>query len=189
MAAFATDSAERGYVGVAIMYRVRPEGHDGDTTPAALDAYDDTIAAVEWLKDNAATYRIDPDAIVAAGHSSGGANALNAVYLPGERGPAEPNVAGAILTSGWETNAATKAPGRPPVIWHHGANDFLAHRDTMQAECAEIRAAGNECEWVLYEGSDHFSLFDETAAIGNRSALFVFERILWPLGYRAESVD
>ena len=66
---------------------------------AEIDAYDATIAAIQWLQDNAATYRIDPDAIVPAGFSAGAINALHAVWRPA-RGPSDTPAAGAVAASG-----------------------------------------------------------------------------------------
>jgi acetyl esterase/lipase len=99
MAAWATDSAKRGYVGVTIQYRLR-SATNLNVQAAAYDAYDDAVGAVAWLKANAATYRIDPTAIVAGGYSAGAINAMNLLYLPGSRGPATSPVAGAVSISG-----------------------------------------------------------------------------------------
>src|ERR687894_2285348 len=48
LAAYAQDSARRGYVGVTIDYRIRAGG--GPLLELARDAYDDAVAAVAWLK-------------------------------------------------------------------------------------------------------------------------------------------
>ncbi len=56
--------ARRGYVAVAVDYRLAPK----DRFPAPLE---DCKAAVRWLRANAATYRINPDRIGAVGFSAG----------------------------------------------------------------------------------------------------------------------
>ena len=62
-----------GYVAVSVNYRLRPGASNWrDMYLASLDAYDDAIAAVDWLRLHAAEYGIDPDAIVASGFSGGG---------------------------------------------------------------------------------------------------------------------
>ena len=86
LATLAQDSARRGYVGVTIDYRIRGDQDPFDLLAAEIDAYDDTIAAIQWLQDNAATYRIDPDAIVPAGFSAGAINALHACGAPARGG-------------------------------------------------------------------------------------------------------
>src|SRR5690606_1167141 len=82
LASYAQDSARRGYVGVTIDYRIRPEG--GDLIAASNDAYEDTLAAIRWLQDHAEQFRIDPDAIVPAGYSAGAINALHALHRPAD---------------------------------------------------------------------------------------------------------
>ncbi len=57
--------AARGYVAVTISYRLSGEAK----FPAAIQ---DAKAAVRWLRANAATYGIDPDAIGVTGQSAGG---------------------------------------------------------------------------------------------------------------------
>ena len=57
--------ATKGFAGACIEYRLSGEA----TYPAALD---DSKSAVRWVRTNAATYRIDPDKIGAAGGSAGG---------------------------------------------------------------------------------------------------------------------
>ena len=76
------DFASRGYVTVSINYRLF-----GDNPPPAKETpfsdlderYDTFVAGVEdafhavkWMKDNAASYGIDPERIVLGGHSAGG---------------------------------------------------------------------------------------------------------------------
>lgn len=56
--------AERGYVAVAIDYRLAPK----HKFPAQLD---DCRAAIGWMRDHAAEYRIDPLRIAGFGYSAG----------------------------------------------------------------------------------------------------------------------
>jgi poly(3-hydroxybutyrate) depolymerase len=65
---------QRGYVGVAINYRLLGcSGPDLITacTPAAIAGTNDAQAAVRWLRANATTYRIDPNRIAVEGVSAG----------------------------------------------------------------------------------------------------------------------
>jgi len=57
--------ASLGIMGMAIDYRLSGEA----PYPAA---YEDSKAAIEWLRANAAKYHVDPDRIAAAGSSAGG---------------------------------------------------------------------------------------------------------------------
>ena len=63
-AAIASALAERGIAAASIEYRVSGEA----SWPAAMN---DTKAAVRWLRANAPTYGIDPDALGAIGGSAG----------------------------------------------------------------------------------------------------------------------
>lgn len=179
MASYATDSARRGYVGVSIDYRIRPEG--GDAVELANDAYDDAVAAVEWLKDNAATYGIDPDAIVAGGFSAGAINALNLLYVPGSRGPETSPVAGAVAVSGLAFDTPTA--GDPPAVMHNGTADPIVPFASARRTCDDAEAVGEVCRFWAYEDAGHGIAFSEQALIQERSADFIFEHVLVPLGY------
>jgi acetyl esterase len=185
LASYAQDAAERGYVGVAIDYRIR-SGSGFDLIGAALDAYDDTIAAIQWLQAHAGDYRIDPDAVVAAGYSAGAVNALNAIFMPGTRGPATSPAAAAVAIAGLSLAAAS--PDRPPAIMFHGTADDIVPFASGQAICDQSRAAGNVCTLVPYEGGTHFIAFQQAADIQARTADFIFEVVLLPLGYRVEQM-
>jgi acetyl esterase/lipase len=183
MAAYARDSAHRGYVGVTIDYRIRPTGG----VDAAWDAYEDAVAAAQWLTDNAGTYGIDPDAIVAGGYSAGAINAVNLLFAPGTRDPAEPPVAGAVAIAGMTFAGPTS--GRPPLIMHHGTADNIVQYSWAQDACEDTLAAGNHCDLFTYEGAGHGIAFSHAGPIRDESHHLIFERVLWPLGYRVEQVN
>src|SRR5260221_1574339 len=63
--AFCRKLADRGYVAVTVTYRLAPKYQ----FPAAVY---DVKAAVQWLRANAAKYRIDPARIGVTGGSAGG---------------------------------------------------------------------------------------------------------------------
>jgi acetyl esterase/lipase len=183
MTPYAQDAAQRGYVGVSIQYRIRPGASGQSLIEAIVDAYDDASAAVQWLKDHAAQYKIDPDAIVAGGYSAGAVNAMHLLYFP----PAGAStVAGGVAIAGG--SGAQPEAGDPPSIMHHGDADTIASYANAQTLCNNAEAAGDVCEFVTYPGRDHLFFFTDGAEIQERSAKFVFEQVLWPLGYRAEHV-
>ncbi|HET6949816.1 MAG TPA: alpha/beta hydrolase [Acidimicrobiales bacterium] len=178
LSSFADDSARRGYVGVTIDYRIRANQSPLDTFGAAMDAYDDTIAAVQFLKDHAAEYGINPDQIVTAGHSAGAINALHTVYLPGTRGPATPTVAAAVGISGLTFRQA--AEPRPPTLQFHGTADPIVPLSSGQAACDATRAAGNFCHMVTYEGAGHGLPQQFPDDIKAKTADFIFEQVVLP---------
>jgi acetyl esterase/lipase len=78
-------AAERGYVAVAIDYRltnVLEEGRPKHTFPAQLH---DAKCAVRWLRANAGKYALDPERIGVVGFSAGG----NLALMLGLTGPAD----------------------------------------------------------------------------------------------------
>lgn len=184
MTTYATDSAKRGYVGVSIDYRIRPGG-GGNFLDGAMDAYDDAVAAVQWLKDNAATYRIDPRAIVAGGFSAGAINALNLLYLPGSRGPATSPIAGAVGVSGLAFAAPTADD--PPALMNNGTADTIVPYDSARRTCSDAWAVGAVCRFWAYEDAGHEIGFSQQALIQERTGDFIFEHVLIPLGYRANT--
>src|SRR5262245_43215363 len=61
----ALDLGRRGFVGVAVSFRHKPD----DPFPGAIE---DVKCAVRWLRAHARKFRIDPDRIGALGYSGGG---------------------------------------------------------------------------------------------------------------------
>jgi acetyl esterase/lipase len=182
MSGYATDSAERGYVGVTIQYRLR----DQASADAAWDAYDDAVAAVEWLKDHAAEYRIDPNAIIAGGHSAGAITALNLLYAPGSRPPDISPVAGGVALAGFTLAAISS--GAPPAIMQHGTLDDVISIDLARTQCDQAKEAGDRCEFVEYGDADHMLPYTHTDAVQESVHHLVFDIVLWELGYRPEGV-
>jgi acetyl esterase/lipase len=177
---YAKDSARGGYVGVTIDYRIRRDLEGLDIIGAAFDAYDDTIAAVQFLKDHAADYGISPDQIITAGYSAGGINALHTAYLPGTRGPATSPVAAAVGISALSFAAPTS--GDPPTAQFHGTADDDVPFANGQDICNQSIAAGNFCVMFPYEGADHSLPFDPRyqADIMTKIADFIYEQVILP---------
>ena len=199
---FAEAFALKGFVAVSIQYRLRPDMGffpNVDLTEleaANLDAYDDSVAAVEWLRDHADELRIDPRAIVANGPSAGGSMAWNLAWMQGSALRPEPSgVAAAVSVSGapFETTVGTgeplaaDSPGDRPVIAFHGTADGIVAFELAAGPCGRAAAAGVRCDLVPYEGIGHpaidprfVNLFDD---IERRTVEFIAEVVLAPLGY------
>jgi acetyl esterase/lipase len=173
--------ARRGYVGVSIQYRLRPGAVDSvhEQYVASLDAYDDAVAAVEWLKAHASDYGIDPSAIAAGGFSAGAVTALNLAYLPGQRGPATSPIAAATPESG--LLYTLPEPGDPPTIAFHGTRDDITPYDNMRRICELTAEVGVACQLVVKEGLGH-GFFSNRELDPLRSE-FLAEHVLRPLGY------
>jgi PKD repeat protein len=94
---YCTDFAKRGYVCMAIDYRVRASSSYSCSTdkdwcklPAMREAATDTDLAFKWIRANAATYNINTNWMFVAGGSAGGMVAGNWAYVNGTNAPALP---------------------------------------------------------------------------------------------------
>ena len=186
MAPYAMASAQRGYVGISLQYRLRPDASSSqldEVVEAAYDAYDDSTAAVQWLIDNAATYRIDPRAIIAGGYSAGAVNAFHLAYMPGQFGPPSPLIAGSAPISG--IPFLGPEPGDPPMIAFHAVDDGTVPYGPAKGRCEEANLIESLCEWVEYAQGDHYVVISQFRDIVARTHDFMYENVLAPLGYRA----
>jgi acetyl esterase/lipase len=186
---FATESARRGYVGIAINYRERPNNGDlGELWAALTDAYDDAVAAVEWVQAHADEYGVDPDAIAASGWSAGGVTSLNLAYMPGQRGPATSPIAAALPIAG--VLVAGIDPGEPPSQVFFATDDSVlpAGGNNTDAVCPLAEAVGTACELVRYDGADH-GIVGRSHDILHRGTRFLVDQVLTPQGYFDVTAD
>jgi acetyl esterase/lipase len=187
---FATESARRGYVGVAINYRERSNTTSDPVQliAAILDAYDDAIAAVEWLQAHAGEYGIDPDAIAASGWSAGAVTSVNLAYMPGDRGPATSPIAAALPVAGVVLSSVD--PGEPPSLVFRGTDDTVLPPGTNNTDtvCPQAQAHGIACELVDYDGAGH-EIVGRSRDIMRRGTDFLGDEVLDQLGYFDVTAD
>ena len=185
MADYATEFARRGYVGISLQYRLRPDIATDDIVgiiDASYDAYDDATAAVAWLREHAAEYGIDPDAIAAGGYSAGGMTSFGLAYLPGNYpGPATSQVQAALPIAGAVTG--TPEPGEPPVMPFHGTIDTIVTIENARSSCAYARSIGLTCDFVEYGGAGHEIVSTRQRDIVRRSVDFLATNLLAARGY------
>ena len=169
---YATDFAKRGYVSIAVDYRLRPLTPWFDLPlrqASARDAYDDAAAAVTWTRAHAASLGIDPSKIFAAGYSAGAITAFDLAYPP--PGAAEVEIAGAVAIAGY--TYGLPAAGAPPVLEFHGTEDPLIPYALGKSSCEQANGAGNRCELVTYTGGGHDIGTVRRIDIENRTAEFL----------------
>jgi acetyl esterase/lipase len=168
-----------GITFASIGYRLAPK----HVFPAA---YEDCAAAVQWLWENAASFKADPKRLAVGGHSAGGHyTALLAVkrdwqsqfVLPtdviklclpisgvfrfgeGSGLPMRPRFLGPE-GNGAETPASPvlNIQGTPPPFFLANGDKDFPHLMTQGAEMAKtLTAAGGEVQHMVMEGRDHFS--------------------------------
>jgi len=181
--------AQRGYTCVSIDYRlagdlpvVGPAFQPLETALAAAGSpnatpiaagTEDTVTALQWLVDNAASLDIDPLRIGLAGYSSGGVlteivsywiNGSGSVSVPL---PVQPratfNLSGAIAAPVTVVEA-----GEPGAIIIHGDADATVDPAGAVWLDAQLQAVGSPSELLLMPGVGHtgFDIFTDEVAPG-----------------------
>ncbi len=178
------DYARRGWVGMSISYRLRPElppnafigivtNPDSVTVAqaAARDAQHDLLAAVRYARAHAAELRIDPNRIAVGGMSAGGITALAAAFNPNDVGTSgtpdqSSAVAAAVSHSGAYVpvlQGAFPVPGAAPIAMYHGTNDEEVPYPTAPPACILTLLMLNTCEFVTYAFEGHRTLGTDLA--------------------------
>ncbi|MCY4187009.1 MAG: alpha/beta hydrolase [Bryobacterales bacterium] len=163
--------SSRGMVAISAQYRTR--GSHG-TTPRECVA--DGKAAVRWIREHAAELGVDPDRIAAGGGSAGGHVAAATGVINGLEGKGENTAVSSKPNALLLFNPVTDLSGRsgrwgedpesgsplqhvdaqdPPAILFHGKADRTVPFAAAEAFCDAMRAVGNRCELVGYEGRPH----------------------------------
>lgn len=159
--------ARRGFVAVAIDYRLDPDD-DRDrraTRAAARRALDDARDAVRWVRAHADAWDIDPERIAVLGASAGGQLALGLALLddPGGTGPF--GVESSAVAAAFSTGAfldpvlglTDLRTDTAPVLLHHFESDTVSGRAWSSAgsTCDAIRDVGGTCDLSVSAGADH----------------------------------
>ena len=155
----ATEFAGRGYVGVAADYRVRADPGP-DWAAAVRDAVADARLALDWVRANAAAYRMDTRRIALAGGSAGGMIVHNLCHdseAPVDAG--RDGICAAISLWGPPRPEARLFAGVnprcPPTLFIHGTADALVPYYLSPELLAELNAAGVQGALLTFEGAPH----------------------------------
>jgi len=165
--------AALGMVAIAIDYRLAA----GEVTP--LEALDDTRAAFQWVRRQAAEFKIDPNRVAGYGVSAGGylVAAAALVDLPNGQAAdkdARPNLlllwspALDVAADGWfvrllqgRANPADCSPmehagaATPPTSIVNGDKDTLTPLSRAKRFCDRVTLSGGICELNVYPGVGH----------------------------------
>jgi acetyl esterase/lipase len=181
-------------------------------TDAILDGHDDAAAAMEWLHEHADEYRIDHEAVAVGGAAAGATNSFGLAYPPDDMGGHDPPphhmgatatataaaaaaadpmdpidhepsdmVAAALPISG--VSFGSGAAGGPPVLAFNGDDATTAPLHLSEWTCARAEKAGSHCEVVAYAGAGDEIATTRQRDIVRRSADFLADMVLEPLGY------
>ncbi|OGU16409.1 MAG: hypothetical protein A2076_03245 [Geobacteraceae bacterium GWC2_53_11] len=167
--------ARAGYVVAAVNYRLTPDNHlnPGLRMQAIVQASEDAMNAIRFLKVNAAAYHTDPSRIATIGASAGGGLSLiNAVAydtLPGTQSDfsgVSSRVAAAVSTGatlveeGNNSDAYLqyKATDTPVLLFHACPVDCTTGANwegNVVPTAARINASGNRCITVQQPDMTH----------------------------------
>ena len=185
--------AKRGYVCISIEYRLRASSSmptQSDEFPALQDAARDANTAINWVKNNAATYRIDPNLIFVAGGSAGGRTTQTvcqfdgpdptASYAPENQyknnpwdkigfianatlwGGLEPEMRGWVYPSPpYSTKNYLQATDVPTILVHGDADTTILPQNSIDLNVA-LTKAGITTELHIIPGATHSCLGEET---------------------------
>ncbi|MBX7159515.1 MAG: alpha/beta hydrolase [Acidimicrobiia bacterium] len=187
--------ARRGYVAVAVDYRLRPaptmtwceaapDGPQCDPrlVAAMTDAAADVGSAVDAIRRMSAGMGVDPGAIAVYGYSAGAITALHLAHrtLPGTGGaPAQtPPIQAAVSLAGAIAPADVSA-GAAPALMVHGTEDTVVAYSAAVAAQAAASAHGDDARLVSIPGAGHG--FDAAqAAAAAKAALAFLDEVLQP---------
>jgi acetyl esterase len=158
---------ELGMVAIAAQYRL---SNEKDVTP--LEAMSDARDVIKWMRKNKDVLHIDPDKIVAYGWSAGAHLAASAATFddslstPNALILVSPAVSlqkddwfNKILLNRAEIDSVSPdknvREGMPPTIILQGRDDTVTPLAGVQNFADRMKAAGNYCELIIYEGVGH----------------------------------
>jgi para-nitrobenzyl esterase len=180
--------ARKGYVNVSIDYRLDSVGCTGGGSnitrciTAIQQAQQDAQTAVRFLREQAATYRIDTDRIAIGGTSAGAITALNVGYSPENPGPGQhqgfssavravQSLSGAQIASG-PINA-----GDAPALLFHGTNDALVPYSWATSTVDQATAAGLLAVLRTWEGEGHVPYTQHRTQILDETRNFFYSQL------------
>ena len=160
MAGRARQLADRGYVVVAINYRLAPQS----VFPAQIH---DVKSAITWMRSNASELQIDPDQIGTYGYSAGGHLALLLGMTDGSEGLEGPDA-----TPGIDTRVQAVVAGGPAVDFRDFADndDRLAYfLGGTPAEVPGNYADASPAQWVSSDDPPTMVFIGENDSVVSRS--------------------
>lgn len=167
--------ARAGYVAAAVNYRLTPDNHLNPVLrmQAIVQACEDAMNAIRFLKVNAAAYYIDPSRIATLGASAGGGislvNAVACDSLPGTLSDftgVSSKVAAAIATGATLIEEGNNSDAvlpygnadTPVLLFHASPTDCVTGATwdgNVVPTAARINASGNRCITVPQPDMTH----------------------------------
>lgn len=171
--------ARRGYVAIAISYRINQGNVATDGIPAAVS---DTRQALRWIYAQAATHRLDTSRIVLGGSSAGAIASLFTAYTELAKAPADAASKVALVMDLWGglyTSVNEMAAGEPPLIIIHGTADTVVPYTEAEKLRDRAKAVGIPYAFHPLAGKGHAPYMPAELMV--LVAAFAYDQ-LWPGG-------
>jgi len=137
---------------------------------------EDTATAIEFVRENAERWNIDPDRIAAGGHSAGGGNVLNAAF--GLQAPVVAIFPMSPPTMLFDPAEVIADSDKPPTLWLVSQNDVAICLEAAQVTLPHLESAGVEHQLTWVPGFPHFYPAGAVSLGDDASRLSVGERIV-----------
>ncbi len=176
--------ARLGFIAISFQYRlsINNDGTYPHPDITVVEAVKDARSAIRWMRENAATLKIDPDRIAVGGQSAGGQLALSTALMEGIDEASDnldispvPDVL-LLFSSNVNTIEAwidrimgdrreeiwsvspyhNLKPGMPPAIAFHGEDDCTVLPYIIDFFRIRMEALGNSYELITYPGRKHY---------------------------------
>jgi len=176
--------AKKGFITFSFHYRlsIMEDGTVPDPDITLVECVKDARSALRWVRENAASFHIDPDKIIAAGQSAGGQLALSTAMFDDINEKSDnldispvPNAL-LLFSSNLNTIEAwadwlmgerrneiwsvspyhNLKPGLPPAIEFHGTEDCMVPIYILNFFKEKTISLGNYFESVVFEGRGHY---------------------------------
>jgi acetyl esterase/lipase len=176
--------ARKGFITFSFQYRlsVTEDGKVPHPDITLVECVKDARSALRWVRENAPSFNIDPDRIVAGGQSAGGQLALSTAMFDNINESSDnmtvspvPNAL-LLFSSNLNTMEAwadwlmgdrrseiwsvspyhNLKPGLPPAIEFHGTEDCMVPMYILNLFKDKTISLGNHFESIVFEGSGHY---------------------------------
>ena len=176
--------AKKGFIAFSFQYRLSKteDGIVPDPDITLVECVKDARSALRWIRENAGSFHIDPDKIIAAGQSAGGQLALSTAMFDDINEKSDnmdispvPNAL-LLFSSNLNTMEAwadwlmgdrrneiwsvspyhNLKPGLPPAIEFHGTEDCMVPIYILNLFKEKTISMGNYFESVVFEGREHY---------------------------------
>lgn len=149
--------AKKGYVCIAIDYRVRDNPFD-DITGTVSDAVEDVTKGLEWIIANSKSLNVDVSKIMVGGGSAGGILGSDLCFNDREDKNDKAGIIGFVNMWGTPNEKWSKLDidkNAPPTIIVHGTEDQLVPYSNSVALAERLKANNIKNELVTFKSAGH----------------------------------